>query len=139
MLALARARLAEPGFAHVAVRQADMYRLPLADRGFDIVVLQMVLHHAEDPEGAVREAVRVLAPGGRLLIIDLAEHDRSDLTGKLAHRWAGFSDAAIGRMAEAGGVKLAPVLTIPASLPIRIWQGARPVDAERTATLERAL
>ncbi|HEY8290784.1 MAG TPA: SAM-dependent methyltransferase, partial [Acetobacteraceae bacterium] len=83
--------------------------------------------------------VRVLAPGGRLLIIDLAEHDRSDLTGKLAHRWAGFSDAAIGRMAETGGVKLAPVLTIPASLPIRIWQGARPVDAERTATLERAL
>jgi ArsR family transcriptional regulator len=139
MLALARARLAEPGFAHVAVRLADMYRLPLADRSFDIVVLQMVLHHAEDPDGAVREAIRVLAPGGRLLVIDLAEHDRLDLTGKLAHRWSGFSDAAIARMTGAAGVTVAPPMMIPASLPIRIWQGSRPAHAAQAMTLERAL
>jgi ArsR family transcriptional regulator len=139
MLALARARLAEPGFAHVAVRQADMYRLPLADRGFDIVVLQMVLHHAEDPPGAVREAARVLAPGGHLLIIDLGEHDRTDLTGKLAHRWPGFSDDTIGRMAEAVGVTVAPPLSIPASLPIRIWRASRPAEADAAAPLERAI
>lgn len=53
MLALARARLSSPGFAHCAVRLADMYRLPLADQSFDTVVLQMVLHHAEDPIGAI--------------------------------------------------------------------------------------
>ena len=139
MLALARARLAEPGFAHVAVRQADMYRLPLAESSFDIVVLQMVLHHAEDPAGAVREAARVLAPGGHLLIIDLADHDRVDLTGKLAHRWPGFSDAAIGQMTEAAGVTVAPPLSIPASLPIRIWQAVRPVAAAAPSTLERAI
>jgi ArsR family transcriptional regulator len=116
-----------------------MYRLPLADRSFDIVVLQMVLHHAEDPPGAVREAARVLAPGGHLLIIDLGEHDRADLTGKLAHRWSGFSDDAIGRMAEAVGVTIAPPLPIPASLPIRIWRASRPAEAEAAATLERAI
>ncbi len=138
MLALARARLAEPGFAHVAVRLADMYRLPLADRCFDIVVLQMVLHHAEDPDGAVREAIRVLAPGGRLLIIDLAEHDRQDLTGKLAHRWSGFSDAAIARMTGSAGVTVAPPLTIPASPPIRIWQGRCAAGTTQAAALERA-
>ncbi len=49
MLALARARLARAGVPHCAVRLADMYRLPLADARFDLVVLQMVLHHAEDP------------------------------------------------------------------------------------------
>src|SRR5277367_6242429 len=91
MLALARARLSGPGFAHCGVRLADMYRLPLSDQSFDIVVLQMVLHHAEDPAGAVLEATRVLKPGGRLLVVDLAEHDRTDLTSKLAHRWPGFS------------------------------------------------
>lgn len=139
MLALARARLAEGGFAHVAVRLADMYRLPLADRSFDIVVLQMVLHHAEDPDGAVREAIRVLAPGGHLLVVDLAEHDRQDLTGKLAHRWSGFSDATIARMTGAAGVTVAPPVMIPASLPIRIWQGSHPAEAAQTVTLERAL
>src|SRR6201999_2478954 len=39
MLALARARLNGPEFAHCAVRLADMYRLPLSDQSFDSVVL----------------------------------------------------------------------------------------------------
>ena len=62
MLALARARLSGPGFAHCAVRLGDMYRLPLADQAFDTVVLQMVLHHAEDPAGAVRRGGPGAAP-----------------------------------------------------------------------------
>ncbi len=57
-------RLSKPELAHCAVRQADMYRLPLADGGFDTVVLQMVLHYAEDPAAALAEAARVLRPGG---------------------------------------------------------------------------
>ncbi len=136
MLALARARLSAPGLAHCAVRQADMYRLPLADRSFDTVVLQMVLHHAEDPAGAVQEATRVLAPNGRLLVIDLAEHDRTDLTGKLAHRWPGFSDANINRMFTSAGVEWRDPVAIPGSLPIRIWPAVRVTAA---ATHELAL
>jgi ArsR family transcriptional regulator len=121
MLALARARLSDPGLAHCAVRLADMYRLPLADHAFDTVVLQMVLHHAEDPAGAVQEATRVLNPGGKLLVIDLAEHNRTDLTAKLAHRWPGFSDAAINRMFTTADLEWRDPITIPGPLPIRIW------------------
>jgi ArsR family transcriptional regulator len=139
MLALARARLSGPGFAHCAVRLADMYRLPLADRSFDTVVLQMVLHHAEDPVGAVREAARVLASGGHLLVIDLAEHDRSDLTAKLAHRWPGFSDQAINRIFAATEVEWRDPVTIPGSLPIRIWPAIRMIDAATADTRELAL
>lgn len=125
MLALARARLAAPELAHCSVRQADMYRLPFSDGSFDTVVLQMVLHHAEDPVGAIVEAVRVLAPGGRLLAVDLLEHDRADLTGKLAHRWPGFSDAAMHRMFAAAGMEFQPALTIDGPMQIRIWQATR--------------
>jgi ubiquinone/menaquinone biosynthesis C-methylase UbiE/DNA-binding transcriptional ArsR family regulator len=137
MLALARARLSGPGFAHCAVRLADMYRLPLADQSFDVVVLQMVLHHAEDPAGAVREAMRVLHPGGTLLVIDLAEHDRSDLTAKLAHRWPGFSDDTINRMLTKGEVEWRHPVSIPGPLPIRIWPAIR--TAAAAATRELAL
>ena len=54
--------------------------------------MQMVLHYAEDPPGVLAEVARVLRPGGRLIVIDLAQHDRDDLLTRLAHRWPGFTD-----------------------------------------------
>ena len=103
MLALARARLARAGLTHCAVRLADMYRLPLADASFDIAVLQMVLHYAEDPAGVLAEAARVLRPDGRLIVIDLARHGTDDVAAKLAHRWPGFDDATMAELlGEAG-------------------------------------
>jgi ubiquinone/menaquinone biosynthesis C-methylase UbiE len=138
MLALARARLSGPGCVHCAVRLADMYRLPLADQSFDIVVLQMVLHHAEDPDGALREATRVLNAGGTLLVVDLAEHDRADLTGKLAHRWPGFSDATVNRMFTTAGVEWRDPVTIPGPLAIRIWPAIRAI-ADTAADTMREL
>src|SRR5580700_3089603 len=92
MLALARARLSRAGCAQCAVRLGDMYRLPLADASFDLAVLQMVLHHAEDPAGALAETARVLRPGGTAIVIELAAHDRRDVTARLAHRWPGFTE-----------------------------------------------
>jgi ArsR family transcriptional regulator len=156
MLALARARLAGPGFAHCNVRLADMYRLPLATGVYDTVVLQMVLHHAEDPALVVNEAARVLRPGGRLLLIDLLRHDRHDVTGRLAHRWPGFSDAAVNRLFIAAELKPDPAVTVAGPLAVRIWAatrqpeaaaavpeaaaaGAVPEAAAAAAALERAL
>ena len=137
MLALARSRLAQPGLAHCAVRLADMYRLPLADASFDTAVLQMVLHYAEDPAGAVAEAARVLRPGGRLIVIDLAPHGRDDLVVKRAHRWPGFSDAAIHRLVTDSGLHPADnAQTIPGPLDVRIWCATRMHDATAAASLE---
>src|SRR3712207_347935 len=94
MLTLARARFAERGVAdRCAVRQADMYRLPLPDGGFDVVALQMVLHYAEDPAAALAEAARVLRPDGLLVVVDLEAHGHSELLERHAHRWPGFDDA----------------------------------------------
>jgi ArsR family transcriptional regulator len=116
-----------------------MYRLPLPDGSFDTVVLQMVLHHAEDPAGVVTEATRVLAPGGRLLLIDLAEHQRADLTGKLAHRWPGFADASIERMFAAAGLQQSQPVAVPGTLPVRIWPAIRMAEAASASTRELAL
>lgn len=137
MLALARARLAKLDLAHCTVRLADMYRLPLADASFDTAVLQMVLHYAEDPAGAVAEAARVLAPGGRLIVIDLAPHARDDLTAKRAHRWPGFSDASIHRLLTDARLDAGDAMTIPGPLDVRIWSATRHQTADRIASLEQ--
>jgi ubiquinone/menaquinone biosynthesis C-methylase UbiE len=135
MLALARARLARAGLAHCAVRFADMYRLPLPDGGFDTVVLQMVLHHAEAPAEALAEAARVLRPGGRLLVIDLAPHQNTECLHRLAHRWPGFADAQMRRLLEGAGLAPDPAVAVAGPLEVRIWPAAR---APAAAALEIA-
>jgi ubiquinone/menaquinone biosynthesis C-methylase UbiE len=129
MLALARARLAREGVGHCSVRQADMYRLPLTDASCDVAVMQMVLHYAEDPDGAIAEAARVLRPGGRLLVIDLLAHKRQDTVRRFAHRWPGFGRDAVEQMLAANGLRPGSMLTIKAALPVAIW------PAERTAAV----
>ena len=129
MLALARGRLARmrlhpaPGAGEAAVRQGDMYRLPFPDGTFDAAVMHMLLHHADDPAAAVAEAARVLAPGGRLVVIDLAPHYGTDVTRRLAHRHAGFSDVAVGDLLTAAGLSVGADATVPGPLPVRLWCG----------------
>jgi ArsR family transcriptional regulator len=138
MLALARARLSNPGLDHCSVRLADMYRLPLADGSFDTAVLQMVLHFAEDPAGVVAEATRVLCPGGRLIVIDLVPHGRDDLIARRAHRWPGFSDAAIHQLLANAMLDPGDAVTIPGPLDVRIWCATRMHEATALASLEHA-
>jgi ArsR family transcriptional regulator len=139
MLALARSRLAHTGLTHCAVRLADMYRLPLGDASFDTAVLQMVLHYAEDPAGAVAEAARVLSPGGRLIVIDLGPHARDDLVAKRAHRWPGFTDAAIHGLLTNAGLDPGNEVTIPGPLDVRIWCATRVATASADASLEQVI
>jgi SAM-dependent methyltransferase len=70
---LVRQRLDNEGLeAHL--QQADAESLPFEDGAFDRVYSWGVLHHTPDTARAVREAVRVLAPGGRLCVMLYARH-----------------------------------------------------------------
>ena len=133
MLALARARLARAGLGHCAVRQADMYRLPFDAAAFDLAVLQMVLHHADDPAQVLAEAARVLRPGGTLLVADLARHDRGEITTKFAHRHPGFADAEMAKMLRAAGLRPAAPVSIAGPLEIRLWLAGVSHAASRRA------
>jgi ArsR family transcriptional regulator len=90
----------------------------------------MVLHYAEDPDGAIAEAARVLRPGGRLLIVDLGAHDRADIVAKYAHRWPGFDAQTLSGMLANNGLQPEPPLTIAAALPILIWPARRAVPVQ---------
>ena len=123
MLALARSRLGQAGLAHCTVRQADMYRLPLPDGGFDTTVLQMVLHHAEDPEAVLREAARVTRSGARIIVVDLEAHPPHALSETLAHRHRGFQEARMRAMLQAAGLSVHGSVKIPGPLTTQIWSG----------------
>jgi ArsR family transcriptional regulator len=140
MLALARVRLGQAGLSHCGVRLADMYRLPLPDGTYDTAVLQMVLHYAEDPAGAIVEAARVLRPGGRLIVIDLASHAREDLLTSRAHRWPGFSDAALHALLAGAGLIPGETVTVPGTMEVRLWCATlgQPT-AQTTQSLEHAI
>jgi len=132
MLALARSRLSRAGCVQCAVRLGDMYRLPLADASFDLVVLQMVLHHAEDPAGVLAETARVLRPGGTTIVIDLAAHDRQDLTARMAHSRPGFTDRQMQDLLRNAGIESAPPTPIPGPLIIKLWSATTPAEASST-------
>lgn len=128
MLALARTRIAERGLANCSVRQADMARIPLPDASFDLVVLCMVLHYADDPAAVLAEAARLAAPGGQVAVVDLAPHGRDDLIRRLAHRVAGLSSTDIAVPLEAAGLSVGPPATVGSALPVLIHLAASPAS-----------
>jgi ArsR family transcriptional regulator len=126
MLRVARAKIESAGLPRAQVRQADMYALPLEDGGADTVVVHQVLHFAHEPAQAIAEAARVLAPGGRLLIVDFAPHDHEELRAQHAHTRLGFDDAQVcGWLREAGlAARVVDRLT-GAPLTVTLWIGER--------------
>lgn len=98
--ALARRRRVK----NVTWRLGDLERLPLEDASVDVALLSQALHHAEDPARAVSEAVRIVAPGGRVLVLDLREHDQEWVVARLGDRWPGFSDERLRRLLEDAGL-----------------------------------
>ena len=105
MLLLARDRLERAGLKHCSVRQGDIYDLPLGHDSFDVVILHQVLHFLDDGARAIKEAARVLRPGGRLLVIDFAPHELEFLREQHAHRRLGFSAETVTQWMAASGLE----------------------------------
>jgi len=72
-----------------------MESIPLPDQCADLVIMSQVLHHAAVPEEAIHEALRVLAPKGKLVLIDLAAHDQEWVREHYGDLWLGFQPAHI--------------------------------------------
>jgi ubiquinone/menaquinone biosynthesis C-methylase UbiE len=125
MLRLARAKL--DGRRGVELRQGDVGALPLDDGCADTVIVHQVLHYLPAPDAAMAESARLLAPGGRLLVVDFASHDREDLRDSDAHARLGFSDSQIARWMTAAELDLARTETLQGGeLTVKLWLGARP-------------
>jgi ArsR family transcriptional regulator len=125
MLRLARVKLAAAGL-DAELRQGDMYALALPSGAADTVLLHQVLHYAQNPAAAVAEAARLLGPGGRLLIVDFAPHEREELRARDAHVRLGFADEAVLKLLEEAGLDARVVEHLGGGeLTVTIWLGVR--------------
>lgn len=103
MLARGKALAKRRKVSNIAWKRGELEALPLADDSMDIAVLSQALHHAVDPSQALAEAFRILRPGGRLLVLDLRQHDQAWVKDALGDRWLGFKDADLKKMLASAG------------------------------------
>jgi ubiquinone/menaquinone biosynthesis C-methylase UbiE/DNA-binding transcriptional ArsR family regulator len=111
MLAAARRRLRD--LPNVEIRRGDLEGLPVEEATFDVALMVLVLHHLADPASAVREAARVLKPGGRLLIADMLPHGHEEYKQQMGHVWLGFADDQITAWLDEGGLADVRVRPLP--------------------------
>ncbi|MFQ5350902.1 MAG: ArsR/SmtB family transcription factor [Thermoanaerobaculia bacterium] len=112
MLAAARGRL--DGRDNVELRQGRIESLPIADGELDAATLVLVLHYLAEPATAIREAVRTLRPGGRLLVVDMLPHERAEYRQEMGHVWLGFEPEEATRWLRDAGleeIRLRPLPT----------------------------
>ena len=134
MLAIARDMLAREGITNCQARHADMYELPMEADSQDAVIVHQVLHYADDPESALREASRVLRPGGRMLIADFAPHDKEFLREEHAHRRLGFHEHEVEGWGRSAGLHPAAVDHLKGGeLTVTVWQLDKQRERKGTA------
>lgn len=104
VLERARGLAARRHVTNVEWKKGDLTRLPLRDASIDLALLSQSLHHASDPERALGEAVRVLGPGGRLLVLDLKTHDQTWVRAKYGDQRLGFSPRELETLLAGAGL-----------------------------------
>jgi ubiquinone/menaquinone biosynthesis C-methylase UbiE len=93
LIGVARQRASDRGYA-ATFRVGDACALEEADRRFDVVWIERLLVHLQDPASAVREAFRLLSPGGRLVVQEfdyaglIIDSDDPELTDRVVARCA---------------------------------------------------
>lgn len=103
---LARAELMLAGIPNCSLRKGDMYRLPFADDEFNTIIIDDVLADARYPVRALREARRLLRPGGRLFVLEsVLKRSSADIQQSLA-TWS-----------KAANLRLAPARFAPEKNP----------------------
>jgi ArsR family transcriptional regulator len=133
MLRLARVKLESAGVAS-SLRQGDMYALPLEDESADCVIIHQVLHYAHAPAAAIAEAARVLSPGGTLLVVDFAAHEREELRVRDAHLRLGFADEVMAGWFAAAGLEVDHVEHLEGGeLTVTLWRGTKARASQRRA------
>jgi ubiquinone/menaquinone biosynthesis C-methylase UbiE/DNA-binding transcriptional ArsR family regulator len=103
MIEVGREEARRNNVTNVDFRLGDMEELPIASAEADLVFFSQSLHHALHPARALEEAARILVPGGRVVILDLARHRFEEARDLYADEWLGFPEAELEAMLQKAG------------------------------------
>ena len=93
-------------------RYGDIENPPLQAKSVDVSLLSQALHHAQNPEVALSAAHRILRPGGKVIIIDLLEHNFSQAKNLYGDRWMGFAKNTLRDWLEKAGFKNVEIINV---------------------------
>ena len=111
MLDAARARL--DAVDNADLRPGELEALPVDDGELDAAVAFLVLHYVAEPGMAIAEAARALKANGRLLVVDMAPHDREEYRQTMGHLWQGFSAERMETWMREAGLERFRYLPLP--------------------------
>ncbi|RME68367.1 MAG: methyltransferase domain-containing protein [Verrucomicrobia bacterium] len=100
------------GLANLEYKLGDIEAVPLPDQSVDLALLSQALHHARHPQVAIREAYRILRPGGQIIVLDLKAHHFEKAREMYADLWLGFRESALGQMLREAGFQNIEVSTV---------------------------
>ena len=105
MVAFGRAESKKKGIANLEYRLGDLAEPPIPPHSVDIVILSQALHHTANPQQAVGAAAKLLRKGGRLIVLDLNQHQFDQARELYGDYWLGFSESDLRDWLAAAGLE----------------------------------
>ncbi len=100
------------GLQNLEYRLGDIENPPIDPESVDLVLLSQALHHAEHPHAAIAAAAKLLRTGGRIVLLDLLQHQFEEARELYADRWLGFGEADLHGWLEKAGFTGIEVTTV---------------------------
>ena len=124
--------------SNIEWKKGDLARLPLREAAVDLALLSQSLHHASEPERALADAARIVRPGGRMLVMDLKQHDQAWVRSKFGDRRLGFAIPELHGLLEGAGLVNVRVTTGAGRagdpFTVLIASGAKPAASSASRT-----
>jgi ArsR family transcriptional regulator len=104
VLERARGLAARRRVSNIEWKKGDLARLPLRESSIDVALFSQSLRHASEPERAIADAMRIVRPDGRLLIMELRAHQQTWVRARFGDRQLGFSEEELTALLQGAGL-----------------------------------